>query len=429
MPPNHFREESLNVLIVTESYPPVSYGGGEISCALFAEALVEREDIEVTVLTSQIEDEKRVEKRNGVEVLRHLKTGRDRESFKENLKRRLFFKRSVKKEIKKIHEEYDLIHFFNITSITALSIDVPTFATINSYLNFCPKGNLFYKEQEACEGCSFLKFVGCLTNSEFIGNYQINKLLKYNPFFWSALYFDYKKRNKSLKSVDHFFGLSEYINELLIDNRVEEKDIEKVVNIPDIEKLESSGEIQLNLETRDDIPTIAYIGVLSKIKGVDLLIKAFQKAESEAELLIVGDGPKRQELEQLAEQVDKEITFLGHLDHEDIPAVYKKSDFVVLPSVWPEPLSRILLESAFFGKPVLATDLGGSSEIIKHGYNGLLFEPEVGDLKEKLEIIIEEEDKRKEYSENMEEFFKNELDKEVILDDIVGFYKEKVSKK
>ncbi len=420
-------KHDLRILIVTESYPPVSYGGGEISCQLLAESLAEREGIEVTVLTSSFKDYKGVEEKNGVKVLRRLKTGEGRESFLQNLKRKIFFKRSVKKEVKKIADDYDLIHFFNITSMTELSVDKPTFATINSYINFCPKGNLFYKEESVCEGCSFFKFIGCITNSEFIGNYRINRLLKYNPIFWAALYFDYKKRYKTLDSVDHFFSLSEFINELLIDSGVEEKEIRKVVNIPDIEELESKE--NMNLETDDDMPTIAFIGVLTKIKGVDLLIKAFQRVGSEAELIIVGDGPERQDLEQLADQSDKEIIFLGQLDHEHIPAVYERSDLIVLPSLWPEPLSRILLESAFFGKPVVATDIGGSPEIIRHGYNGLLFEPDVEDLRKKLEYILDRDDKREEFSENMEEFFRDELDKDLVIDEIIQFYEKKIQQR
>jgi|GEM_PF-751403 len=420
------KQTELDILLVTESYPPESYGGGEISCSLLAEFLAEQRGIDVTVLTSKIEGVDDKERKNNVNVLRKLKTGKNRESFWQNLRRRLFFKRSVKKEVEKIADDYDLIHFFNITSMTELSVKKSTFATINSYINFCPKGNLFYKEESVCKGCSFLKFIGCLTNSEFIGNYRMDRLLKYNPVFWAALYFDYQRRNKSLESVGHFFSLNKLINELLIKSGVKEEDIKKVVNIPDIEGLKSK-DLKLNLEINDERPTIAYIGVLSKIKGVDLLIKAFKRVESEAELIIVGDGPKRSELEELAGREDKDINFLGHLNHEYIPEVYKRSDLIVVPSVWPEPLSRVLLESAFFGKPVLATDIGGSPEIIDHGYNGLLFKPNVEDLKEKLEYLIDRKDKRKEYSKNMKEFFNSELDKEVIIDDIIQFYKEKIS--
>ncbi len=416
------RKHDLKILIVTESYPPVSYGGGEISCQLLAESLAEREGIEVTVITSSFKDVKEEENRDGVKVLRRLKTGEDRESFFQNLKRKIFFKRSVKKEVQKIADNYDLIHFFNITSMTELSVDKPTFATINSYINFCPKGNLFYKEESVCEGCSFLKFIGCLTNSEFIGNYRLNRLLKYNPIFWVALYLDYKRRYKTLNFVDHFFSLSEFINELLIDSGVDEKHIQKTVNIPDIEELDNKEDIEI--ETNDEIPTIAFIGVLSKIKGVDLLIKAFQRVESEAELIIVGDGPEREKLEGMVRENEK-IDFLGKVEHGSISSIYKRSSFVVVTSLWPEPLSRVLLEAAYFGKPIIATDVGGNPDIVKHGYNGFLVKPEVEDLVKKLEYMIENGRKKEMMEKNMRRFFKKRLSKDKIVEKIIdGYYQE-----
>ncbi|MEF8873954.1 MAG: glycosyltransferase family 4 protein [Candidatus Thermoplasmatota archaeon] len=418
-PSSESKKIDLDILFVTESYPPDSYGGGEISCALLAQALVERNGVEVTVLTSKVEGEKDSEKKNGVKIIRRLRTGEDRSSLKNNLKRRALFKRSVKKELDEISHNYDLIHFFNITSITDVSTDKPTFATINSYINFCPKGNLFYKEESVCEGCSFTKFLGCITNSKYVGNQKLSGLLKYNPVFWAPLYLDYKKRNKSLKYVDHFFSLSEFINQQLIKAGIDAANITKVVNIPKIET--SSRQIDLP----DDAPIVSYIGALTKIKGVDLLIRAFEKVETEAELIIVGDGPERKKLGKMGGS-NSNIMFLGKVEHEDISSIYERSDIVVVPSVWPEPLSRVLLEAAHFGTPILATDVGGSPEVIKDGYNGLLFKPEVEDLSMKLKEILEDEDKIQEMGRNMEKYYEENLSKSTVVDRILETYRSRL---
>lgn len=409
----------LNILFVTESYPPNSYGGGEISCALLAQALGERKEADVTVLTSEVEGEKELEKKNGIKIIRRLKTGKDRSSLKSNLKRKTFFKKSVKEELDKISQDYDLIHFFNITSITDIRTEKPTFATINSYINFCPKGNLFYKEESVCEGCSFTKFIGCITNSKYVGNQKLGGPLKYNPIFWTSLYLDYKKRNKILKYVDHFFSLSEFINQQLVKSNVDPADITKVVNIPKIEK--SSRQIDLP----DDGPIVTYIGTLTKIKGVDLLIRAFEKVETEAKLIIVGDGPERKKLEEMAGS-NSNIIFLGEVEHEDISSIYERSDIVVVPSVWPEPLSRVLLEAAHFGKPILATDVGGSPEVIEDGYNGLLFKPEVENLKMKLKEILEDEEKIQKMGRNMEKYYEENLSKSTVVDRILDTYRSRL---
>ncbi|MFW5945452.1 MAG: glycosyltransferase family 4 protein [Candidatus Natronoplasma sp.] len=409
-------KEDLKVLIVTESYPPESYGGGEISCALMAESLVDK-DVEVSILTSGSEKADDLETRNGVRVFRKLKTGKSRDSLVENLKRKMYLKSSVKKEVPKLASDHDLIHFFNITSITELPIEKPTFATINSYINFCPKGNLFYKEESVCEGCEFTKFLGCITNSEYVGNQKLNRFLKYNPLFWLTLYQDYKRRKRCLNYVDRFFSLSGFITDMLMKEGV---DLGNIVKVPNISEIDISEEREdQNITT--DKPLVAYIGALTKIKGVDLLIKAFDKIDLEAELLIVGDGPEKENIEDLAAG-DANIRFLGRIDHEDISSIYDISDVIVVSSLWPEPLSRVLLESAHLGKPVLATDIGGNPEVVEEGYNGFLFRPEVDDLASKLEKILSEDEKRVKMGENMKNFYEENLSKEKVVGIVLDTY-------
>ncbi|MFW5906831.1 MAG: glycosyltransferase family 4 protein [Candidatus Natronoplasma sp.] len=408
----------LKVLFVTESFPPVSYGGGEISCALLAEGLAEK-GVDVTVLTSEGEGLKETEIKNGVKIVRRLKTGERRDRLKENLKRRTLLKRSVKEEVPNISSDHDLIHFFNITSIADVRTEKPTFATINSYINFCPKGNLFYREESVCEGCRFTKFLGCITHSEYVGNLKMSKMLRYNPVFWIGLYLDYKKRNRCLNYVDHFFSLSGFISERLSEAGIERKNIVKVPNVPKIETSEKE------LDLPDGRPLLAYIGALTKIKGVDLLISAFDKLDSEAKLVIVGDGPERKNLEKMAGE-NENIVFLGEVEHDSIPSVYRRSDVIVVPSVWPEPLSRVLLEAAYFGKPIIATDVGGSPDVVKHGYNGFLVKPDTEDLKKKLEQLIKDEDKIKDMEDNMIRYYKKELSKDKVVEKIMKVYTEKL---
>ncbi|MFO8108957.1 MAG: glycosyltransferase family 4 protein [Thermoplasmata archaeon] len=403
--------QHLKILFVSESFPPVSYGGGEISCALLASGVGRCDDIDVTVLTSEVEGLKQVEKKDKVTILRKLKTGGGRTSLTDNFQRKLFFKRSVKKEIKNIAEDYDLIHFFNMTSI--VDVEKPSFATINSYVNFCPKGNLFYKDKEVCQGCSPLKFMECITNSEYVGGHKLKAYLKYNPIFWLALYTDFIGRKKVLKTVDHFFSLSDFINDLLEQEGIEKSRITKVINIPDINKSEK------RISLKDDLPIITYIGDLGKIKGVEMLIRAFNKIDAKARLILVGDGPEREKLEELA---GKNVDFLGKVDHDAIHSVYQQSHVIVVPSLWPEPLSRVLLEAAYFGKPVIATDVGGSPDVVKDGYNGLLVEPEEDELKVALERMIKNKKFRDSTTNNMKYYYGKNLPEKKIVQRILKAY-------
>ena len=81
------------------------------------------------------------------------------------------------------------------------------------------------------------------------------------------------------------------------------------------------------------------------------------------ELLLVGDGPLRQELEREAENlgIRQQVTFLG--DRADIPAILASVDATVLPSS-SESLSNAILESMAAGVPVVATDVGGNPELL-----------------------------------------------------------------
>ncbi len=401
----------MKILFVSESFPPRSYGGGEISCALLAYGLAGRDGIRVTVLTSEVPGLKPVERKNGVTIVRRLKTGDGRSSITDNLKRKLHFKRSVRKEIEHLAIQHDMVHFFNITSI--VDTERPSFATINSYLNFCPKGNLFYKEESVCSGCGFGKFIGCITNSEYIGKQRLKGYLKYNPLFWLALYHDYKGRKSALQYVDTFFSLSRFITNRLLEEGIPRERIVNVVNIPDIKKSDK------RISLKDDLPIITYIGDLGKIKGVELLVRAFNGIEPKARLIIVGDGPEGEKLKNIA---GKNVEFLGKVEHDVIHSVYQQSDVIVVPSLWPEPLSRVLLEAAYFGKPLIATNVGGSPEIVKDGYNGYLVKPREEELAAKLKYLVEKPHVLRSMEVNMKRYYRKELTDKRVLCRIINTY-------
>ena len=145
--------ENPRVLLVSEYYPPKVFGGGEISAEHLAKGLADR-GVDVSVLTSKFRGLPGYEENSGVKIHRRLSTGRGPTSM---IKRKLLFPRSIRKELKKLDEKenFDVIHFLNTTSITRC--EKRSIATINSYGNFCPKGNMFYREKKACNGCGILK--------------------------------------------------------------------------------------------------------------------------------------------------------------------------------------------------------------------------------------------------------------------------------
>jgi len=121
-------------------------------------------------------------------------------------------------------------------------------------------------------------------------------------------------------------------------------------------------------------PLIGTIGRLSPQKGINYLIQSMRQILEErpdVDLIIVGDGIERRALEAQTKQagLDMRVHFLG--SRQDIPQIFARLDLFVLPSLY-EGLPTVILESMHYGVPVIATDIPGTRELIKHGVNGWL---------------------------------------------------------
>ena len=126
-------------------------------------------------------------------------------------------------------------------------------------------------------------------------------------------------------------------------------------------------------------PGSRIVGVVARLepeKGHQTLIEAWPHVLREvpdAYLLIVGEGSRRDSLEQwaAAHRVAHRVVFTGRRD--DIPAVTAGLDVAVLPS-WREAQGLSILESMALSRPVVASDVGGIPEMIEDGVTGLLVE-------------------------------------------------------
>lgn len=121
-----------------------------------------------------------------------------------------------------------------------------------------------------------------------------------------------------------------------------------------------------------------FLGTLAPHKGPDVLIRAFRMLppEIDATLAIRGSEkgyePYAEELRSLA-VYDARISFLGPFPREELGSVLAELDVLVVPSRWYENAPGVIFEAFAAGMPVIATDLGGMSEFVTPGKNGLLF--------------------------------------------------------
>lgn len=125
-------------------------------------------------------------------------------------------------------------------------------------------------------------------------------------------------------------------------------------------------ELRKSWELGDNSIAVGVVGRIMAGKGQDLLIRSakrlFQSVPN-ASLIFAGDGPMREECEQLAKDVGiaTDVRFIGH--RNDMPAVLAAFDLVVLPSTLDEGFPLSALEAMSVGKPVIAFDVGAMREI------------------------------------------------------------------
>jgi len=143
-------------------------------------------------------------------------------------------------------------------------------------------------------------------------------------------------------------------------------------------------------------PYLFSMGRLVFVKGYDVLIETFAKIIEEnydIELIIAGRGPEEDSLRDLVRKkgLSGRVKFVGFVDGEKKVSLLKGSRFCVCPSRR-EGLGSANIEALAAGKPVVAFDVDGISDIIEHGKNGLLARAgDSEDLASKMQILLRDE--------------------------------------
>lgn len=129
-----------------------------------------------------------------------------------------------------------------------------------------------------------------------------------------------------------------------------------------------------------------YVGRLTPVKGVHVLIEAFRLVHQkmpETTLIIAGSaffgGAARtayeRKLAELAAEASQAIVFTGFIAHEKLKYLYSAADLLIVPSIWQDPCPLVVLEGMASGTCVIASSVGGVPEILDTGHNGFLVEP------------------------------------------------------
>ncbi|MDB5080451.1 MAG: glycosyl transferase group 1 [Chloroflexi bacterium] len=145
---------------------------------------------------------------------------------------------------------------------------------------------------------------------------------------------------------------------------------------------------------------VGYLGQVLPHKGVDVLVEAFGLVKSRSadqagiSLTVHGEMGRNPaydaKLHRLAAG-DSRIKFAGAYNAAQLPEILLPLDLVVVPSIWLENSPIVIMEAQSAGIPVIATDLGGMAEMVRHGENGLLFaRKDARDLAKQLQRLLDE---------------------------------------
>lgn len=167
----------------------------------------------------------------------------------------------------------------------------------------------------------------------------------------------------------------------------------------DVKRYLNGGE-EDSPQHEDQNLNLLYAGRINPQKGIDTVIEAMIKlvhgqGRRDIKLSLAGSGSVEYEnhLRHLTNQAGLTgfVSFLGWIPPEEMPGLLCKFDVLLLPSIWPEPFSRAVLEGMISGLVVVAARTGGTPEIIVDGENGLLFMPnDPEDLTKKIAYLLDD---------------------------------------
>jgi Glycosyltransferase len=183
----------------------------------------------------------------------------------------------------------------------------------------------------------------------------------------------------TLKRADYVLVVNQTLQEKVLELGVNPDKIYITPNAVDVEKFNPQNkEIPTDLEMssdkalHSDKPVLLFVGNLVFQKGVKYLLDAKKLMDTPAEMVLVGDGPLKQELEMKVQNEEiNDVVFMGA--RRDVEKIMPSADVFVLPSV-SEGSPITILEAMASGLPVVATAVGGITEVINEKV-GMVIEP------------------------------------------------------
>lgn len=221
---------------------------------------------------------------------------------------------------------------------------------------------------------------------------------------------------KASRAVENFGVPAENI--FTIPNGVDSEDFRLM---PDVDEMRT----ELSVEGHDKV--LLFVGRLAKIKRIEILIaltKSLLEEGLNVKTIIVGDGPCKEYYEKLAEPINANVIFTGWLHRTQTFKFYHMADVFVLPSL-SEGLPTVLLEASAAGKPSVASNVSGVSDIVIHGETGYLVQKfDIDSYTTYVKNLLEDDDLARKMGARAAEYVKENFNWDVIVDKYEKLYQE-----
>ena len=212
---------------------------------------------------------------------------------------------------------------------------------------------------------------------------------------------------------------SQYMKRLLVQNGFSPSNIEinsYFVTTPPVDNVQERAK-------KDDICTIFYAGLIHKIKGVDLMLKALALVKNDFIALLAGSGEYFEEYKKMANDLglEKNVKFLGWVPNENLMEYYKNADLVLVPSFWIEAFGIVGIEAMASSRPVIAFDTGGISEWLKDNVNGFLVpRGSSAVLAEKIDLLLSDARLRERMGKAGRKLYEDNFTKDIHLGKLIN---------
>ncbi len=260
----------------------------------------------------------------------------------------------------------DIAHLHNISyQLTPAIINIlkknniPVVQTLHDYHLICPNYLLFNKGK-TCYRCRQGRYYHCFLNRCVKDSYAKSALATLEAYF----------NNKKYRQIDMFIAPGRFMKNICVDFGIAKEKISVInnfINIKDFRNYAASP--------TDDY--LLYFGRLAPEKGVDNLILAMAATKTDLQCKIVGNGPEKENWQRLIKKhsLQNRVKIINAQYGADLEKLIARARAIVLPSVWPENMPYVMLESLAYGKVVIAAKSGGMTEFIIDKKSGFLYSP------------------------------------------------------